>query len=75
MVWPEFMVVGFADITGVVSAELTVTDVAVEVTVSGGEPLSVTFSSNDQEPAVDRAPVETVGLSPALHGNETPRLL
>jgi hypothetical protein len=63
------------DTAGAVSAGFTITETATEVTCTGGEPLSVTFSSKDQEPAVDNTPVETVGLSPALQGNEPPRLL
>jgi hypothetical protein len=74
-VWPALIVIGLTDITGAVSAGFTVAETATELTSSGGEPASVTVSSKDQEPAVDKTPVEVVGLSPALHANELPRLL
>lgn len=74
-VWPALIVIGLTDITGAVSARFTVADTAAEVTDSEGEPASLTLSSKDQEPAVDRAPVEVVGLSPALQANELPRLV
>ncbi len=54
---------------------LTVTVTTLEVTVTGVPELSVTWSSNDQVPVVDRVPVELVGLSPALQEEELPRLL
>jgi len=73
-VWPALIVLGLMDITGTVSAGFAIAETAAEVAISGGEPLSVTFSSNDQVPVVDKTPVETVGLSPALQGNEPPRL-
>ena len=52
---------------------LTVKRTGLEDTVLGM--LSVTWSSKDQDPTVDRMPVETVGVSPRLQENELPRLL
>jgi hypothetical protein len=74
-VWPLLMTVGLTDIAGAVSAGFTFTEAALDVTVSEGEPLSVTFNSKDHEPAADRTPVGAVGLSPALQENELPRVL
>src|SRR6266705_2737978 len=74
-VWPELIVRGLADTKGGVSVGLIVTENAADVTSSAGEPVSVTLSSNDHEPTVDRLPVEAVGLSPTMHENEAPRLL
>ena len=71
---PELMTLGAAEIVGALSGEFTVTETAADVTVSAGEPLSVTFSSKDHEPAVERVPVGAVGLSPALQANELLRL-
>ena len=73
--WPELIVRGLADITAAVSAGLTVTETAADVTSSGGEPVSVTLSSNDHEPTVERTPVEADGLSPTMHENEPPRIV
>lgn len=73
--WPALTVRGLADITGGVSVGLTVTETAADETSSEGEPASVTLNSNDHEPAVDRTPVEAVGLSPTMHENELPRLV
>ena len=58
-----------------IKAPLTVTVTGLDAASSEGEPLSVTCSSNDHEPIVDRGPVGVVGLSPALQANEPPRLL
>jgi hypothetical protein len=74
-VWPLLMTVGLTDIAGAVVAGFTTTETAPDVTVSTGEPLSVTLSSKDHEPTIDRTPVGAVGLSPALQENELPRLL
>ena len=71
---PELMTLGAAEIVGALSGEFTVTETAPDVPVSAGEPLSVTFSSKDQEPAVEMVPVGVVGLSPAIQANELPRL-
>jgi hypothetical protein len=54
---------------------LTLTVAALEVTVTGVPELSVTWSSNDQAPVVDKAPVDVDGVSPALQENEVPRSL
>jgi hypothetical protein len=56
-------------------AVLTVTVTAEDVTVTGIEELSFTTISNDQMPVVDRMPVETVGVPPALQANEEPKSL
>jgi hypothetical protein len=72
---PELITLGAAEIVGALSGGFTVAETAVDVTVSVGDPLSVTFSSKDHEPAVERIPVGAVGLSPALHVNELARLL
>lgn len=53
-------------------APFTVT-LAVLVTTWEGEPPSDTRNSKDQIPDVDKVPVETVGLSPAIHANELPK--
>lgn len=71
--WPESMVDGDAEGVFTVSAPLTVTLTGLEAMVVGV--LSVTWSSNDQVPVVDRVPVEVVGLSPGVHVNALPRLL
>ncbi len=73
--WPESIVVGLTVIRGAVSAGLTVTVTAFDVMIVEGELLSFTCSSKDQIPAVDRAPVDMVGLSPRLQEKELPRLL
>ncbi len=54
---------------------LTLTVTLLEITVAGVPELSVTWSSNDQVPAVDRIPVEIVNTSPGLQEKELPRLL
>lgn len=69
------MTLGVAEIVGGLSEEFTVTETAPDALVSAGEPLSVTLSSKDQVPAVERGPVGAVGLSPAIQANEVPRLL
>ncbi len=71
--WPESMVDGDAEGVFTASAAATVTLTALEATVVGV--WSVTWSSNDQLPIVDRALVEIVGMSPGLHANALPRLL
>jgi hypothetical protein len=71
---PELMTLGAAEIVGAPSVGFTVTEAAADMTVSAGEPLSVTFSSKDHEPVVESGPVGAVGLSPALQVNELPRL-
>jgi hypothetical protein len=63
----------FGDIAPADNAPFTVTVTAIEATISEGEPLSLTCSSNDQVPVADRALVVVAGLSPALQANETPR--
>ena len=72
--WPASIVGVLGDIAPAESTPFTVTAAEFELTSSEGEPLSLTCSSNDQVPVVDKPPVETVGLSPALQGNEPPRL-
>jgi len=72
--WPASIVGVLGDIAPAESTPFTVTAAEFELTSSEGEPLSLTCSSNDQVPVVDKTPVETVGLSPALQGNEPPRL-
>jgi hypothetical protein len=52
---------------------LAVTATALEVAEIPIE--SVTWSSKDQVPSVDRVPVDTVGVSPTLQLNEVPRLM
>ena len=71
---PESIVVGETEITGAVSAELTVTVTALEVAVAGVPELSLTCSSKLQVPVVVRVPVDTVGVLPAMQLNELPRL-
>ncbi len=71
---PELMTLGALEIVGAVIMGFTVTETAPDMTVSAGEPLSITFSSKDHEPVVESAPVGAVGLSPALQVNELPRL-
>jgi hypothetical protein len=56
-------------------AFLTVRATLAELTLCEGEPLSLNLSSKDHEPAVDRTPVDAVGLSPALQEKEPPKLL
>lgn len=68
------MTLGAAEIVGEVSGEFTVTETPTDAAVSAGEPLSVTFSSKDHDPAVERVPVGAVGLSPAIQANDPPRL-
>lgn len=70
---PELMTVGEAEIVGALNGEFTVAETAGEVTVSTGEPLSVTFSSKDHEPCVESVPEGAVGLSPAIQANEVAR--
>jgi len=53
---------------------LTVTVTALDVVIWEGEPLSLTCNSKDHIPDVDKGPVETVGLSPAIHAKELPKL-
>jgi hypothetical protein len=55
-------------------APLTVTVATFDKLAWEGEPLSVTCNSKDQIPDVDKIPVETVGLSPAMQMNELPKL-
>ena len=54
--------------TETVNAGLTVTCMEVEVTVTGVEELSVTSSSNDQMPVVDRVIIPDMGLG--MHAKE-----
>jgi len=72
--WPASIVGVLGDIAPEESTPFTVTAAAFELTSSKGEPLSLTCSSNDQAPVVDKTPVEVDGLSPALQANEVPRL-
>jgi hypothetical protein len=72
--WPELTTLGAAEIVGALIVGFTVAETAADVTVSAGEPLSITFSSKDHEPIVESVPVGTVGLSPALQVNELPKL-
>ena len=55
-------------------APFTVTLAVFDMTTSTGEPLSLTCNSKDQIPEVDRTPVDTVGLLPATHAKELPKL-
>ena len=73
-VWPLSIVTGETK-TASTEDPLTVTVTAVEVTITGVPELSVTWSSNDQMPVVDRVPVDTVGVSPALQAKEEPKSL
>jgi hypothetical protein len=70
--WPLSIVGEDGVMIPATKAELTVTATAFEVETSAGEALSVTWSSNDHEPVIVSTPVELVGSSPALHGNELP---
>ena len=71
--WPESMVVGVAEIDGAVSAGFTVTIVGAEMTITAGDALSVTWSSNDQDPVWDREAVEIA--DDREHVDELPMLL
>jgi hypothetical protein len=56
-------------------AVLTVICMAVEVTVTEVPELSFTWSSKCHVPEVDKVPVDTVGVSPALQANAEPKPL
>ena len=64
---------GDTEITGADSAPFTVTVTALEETLL--EAVSVTLSSKLQDPAVDRTPVDAVGLSLTVQAKEPPRAL
>jgi hypothetical protein len=66
-VWPLSIVTGGTETVGV-EDPLTVT-VTAEVTITGVEALSVTSSSKCHIPAVDKVPVDTLGVSLVLHAN------
>lgn len=66
---------GFAVGVPTVSAALTVTVTAVEVTIWGVVLLSVTWSSNDHCPVVPSAPVVAGGAVGEVHCAEVPRLV
>jgi hypothetical protein len=68
--WPMSMVDGLAATVGAVRIGLTVTVTGAEATVSDAP--SVTWSSKDQVPVVERAPVETEGCEPAVQVKELP---
>ena len=55
---PAPIVGGLAAIAGGVIAALTVTRIEIEVTVTDGDPASLTWISNDHDPTVVRTPVE-----------------
>ena len=67
------MVAGATEIAGAASEGFTVTIVRAEMTTTVGDALSVTWSSNDQDPATDREPVEID--DDEEHAEELPRLL
>jgi len=56
--WPRSMAVGLTEIVGNERAAFTVTVAVPDVTVASEFELSVTCSSKDQDPRVDRVPVE-----------------
>lgn len=72
---PASIVGAVGDIAPDESGPFTVTVTALDVTISGGDPVSLTCSSNDQIPVMDSALVGVAGLSPALQTNGAPRLL
>lgn len=72
---PASIVGALGDIAPAEREPFTVTVTGLDATISGGDPLSLTCSSNDQIPVVDTGPVGVAGLSPALQTNEAPRLL
>jgi hypothetical protein len=70
---PEPIVGGLAAITGDVRAGFTVMMIGLDVTIADGDPVSATWSSKDQDPTAERAPVEVdVG---DVQVEELPRLL
>jgi len=70
---PAPTVDGLAVITGGASAGFTVMAIGLGVKVTDGDPVSVTWSSKDQDPTVVRIPVELdVGDEQV---EEPPRLL
>lgn len=72
-VWLGSMTEGFAEATGAARALFTVTITDVEFTLSAGDPLSRTCSSNDQFPEMDKIPVDSEGLEPTMQEDEAPR--
>jgi len=72
-VWPLSIVDGRTKTVGV-EDPLTVI-VTTEVTITGVVALSVTLSSKCHVPALDKMPVDTLGVSLALHRNGEPKSL
>jgi hypothetical protein len=61
---------GFELMTGAASAGLTVTVTSADAT--DADVLSVTWSSKDQTPIIDRVPVEIEGMDEAVQLKEPP---
>lgn len=70
---PAPIVAGLAVIVGGVRAGFTAMRIGFDVTITDGDPVSLTCSSKDQDPIAVRAPVEVDAGD--VHADELPRLL
>jgi hypothetical protein len=70
---PRSSIAGLTEIEGNERAAFTATVIAPDVTVDGELELSVTWSSNDQDPTVVKIPVDVDAGD--VHGEELPKLL
>lgn len=74
MDWPLSTVGEAGVIAAADKGPFTVTVTTFEETDSSGVPVSFTWSSNDQTPVTESAPLVAVGTSPALQLKLAPRL-